>query len=152
MLKPTRHKLWQKAFKSKTSCAVYHGNPCLKSAPLYHWNRHASRALLLCHGHYVAEYSMITNKQRALLHFRTGHGFFASTRHTTAELSDQLCSCKSKDTRDHILLHCPRYHRARIKFFQDLQLSPDDVTLPPAATITRTLLYPKPPKKSLYNR
>jgi hypothetical protein len=38
-----------------------------------------------------------------------------------------------------------------IKFFQALQLSPD-VTLPPAATITRTLLYPKPPKRSLYNR
>jgi hypothetical protein len=69
-----------------------------------------------------------------------------------AELSDQLCSCKSKETRDHILLHCPRYHRTRIKFFQALQLSPDDVALPPAATITRTLLYPKPPKKSLYNR
>jgi hypothetical protein len=71
---------------------------------------------------------------RALLHFRTGYGFFASIRHTTAELSDQLCSCKSKETRDHILLHCPRYHRARIKSFQALQLSPDDVTLPLAAT------------------
>jgi hypothetical protein len=29
-------------------------------------------------------------------------------------------------------------------------MHPDD-TQPPAATITRTLLYPKPPKKSLYN-
>jgi hypothetical protein len=131
ILEQTRHKLWQKAFENRTSGAVYDGNPSLKSAPTYHWNRHTSRALL---------------------HFRTGHGFFASTRHTTAELSNQLCSCKSKETRDHILLHCPRYHRTRIKFFQALQLSPDDVTLPPAATITRTLLYPKPPKKSLYNR
>jgi hypothetical protein len=42
--------------------------------------------------------------------------------------------------------------RTRIKFFQALQLSPDDVMLPPAATITRTVLYPKPPKKTLYNR
>jgi hypothetical protein len=39
-----------------------------------------------------------------------------------------------------------------VEFFQALQLSPDDITLPPAATITRTLLYPKPPKKSLCNR
>jgi hypothetical protein len=103
ILKQTRHKLWQKAFENRISGAVYHGNPSLKSAPTYHWNRHTSRALL---------------------HFRTGHGFFASTRHTTAELSDQFCSCKSKETRDHILLHCPRYHRTRIKFFQALQLSP----------------------------
>jgi hypothetical protein len=35
---------------------------------------------------------------------------------------------------------------------QALRLSPDDVKLPPAAIITRTLLYPKPPKKSFYNR
>jgi hypothetical protein len=118
------------AFVSRISGAIYHENPSLKSAPT-NWNRHPSRALL---------------------HFRTGHSFFASIRYTTVELSNQLCSCKSKDTRDHILLHCPRYHRARIKFFQALQLSPDDVTLSPAATITRTLLYPKPPKKSLYNR
>jgi hypothetical protein len=55
------------------------------------------------------------------------------------QLSDQLCSCKAKETRDHILLHCPRYHRERIKFFQALQLSPDNVTQPQAATITRTL-------------
>jgi hypothetical protein len=65
ILKQTRHKLWQKAFENRTSGAVYHGNPSLKSAPTYYWNR-----------------------SRALLHFRTGHGFFASTRHTTAELSD----------------------------------------------------------------
>jgi hypothetical protein len=84
ILKQTRHKLWQKAFENRASGAVYHRNPSLKSAPTYHWNRHTSRALL---------------------HFRTGHGFFASTRHTTVELSDQLCSCKSKETRDHILLH-----------------------------------------------
>jgi hypothetical protein len=37
-------------------------------------------------------------------------------------------------------------------WFSGCHPSPDDVTLPPAATITRTLLYPKPPKKSLYNR
>jgi hypothetical protein len=30
ILKKTRYKLWQKAFESRTSGAVYYGNPCLK--------------------------------------------------------------------------------------------------------------------------
>jgi ribonuclease HI len=46
ILKQTRQKLWQKAFENRTSGAVHHGNPSLKSAPTCHWNRHTSRALL----------------------------------------------------------------------------------------------------------
>jgi hypothetical protein len=54
--------------------------------------------------------------------FHTDYGFFAFARHTTAKLTDPLCSCKSKETRDHILLHLSRYHRILIKFFQALEM------------------------------
>jgi hypothetical protein len=40
---------------------------------------------------------------------------------------------------------------ARIRLFTALQLTPDDVTLRLAATITRMLLYHKLSKKPLYN-
>jgi ribonuclease HI len=36
ILKQTRHKLWQKAFESRTSGSVYHGNPSFKSASTHH--------------------------------------------------------------------------------------------------------------------
>jgi hypothetical protein len=50
-------------------------------------------------------------------------------------------------TKDHILLLCPRYHMAHIKLYKALQLTLDDVAVPPAPII-RKLLYPKPPKRT----